>query len=136
MRRWAATIAAITIVIIVVTALFPYFDPRVPFRFERFEGLGGLIGVGEPNVAAANAEFLNHFPLGTPLGQIENYFSMIGGHCGTLPKDRPGHLICDYGHRKYPLNFCAAQMWNADIEYNEQDNRAKNITIRPWVDGC
>jgi hypothetical protein len=95
-----------------------------------------LIGLGEPDVIAANAVFLRHFPVGTPLSQIENYFSTIGGHCFTLPKDRPGHLMCDYGHRKYPLNFCLAQVWNAEIGYDEQNRRAKSIAVRPWLDGC
>jgi hypothetical protein len=60
------SVLAALVAVICVSSAFPYFDPRFPFRFERFTGPFWIIGVGLLDIEGANKAFLKYLPIGTP----------------------------------------------------------------------
>jgi hypothetical protein len=134
-KRLLVSVLAALVAVICVSSAFPYFDPRVPFRFERFTGPFWIIGVGPLDIEGANKAFLKYFPIGTPTREVEAYFQKVGGRCFTLPRDRPGELTCNYGHLKFPW-FCIAQVWNATMTFDPATNIITGVKVSPWVDAC
>ena len=109
-------------------------DARSAFRFEKYEG---FLGFGASDEAAAKRDFLQVFPIGTPLDQIEPYFKKIGGRCFELPRDRPGQLLCDYAHPKFRLApfLPILSTWAVSIWYGGEPRTSIRVEITAGAEG-
>ena len=133
-RKVFRGVGAVLLAALVACAAFPFFDTRVPFRFERFAGPLWFIASWD-DVEGANKTFLQHFPIGTPTSDVEAYFHKAGGRCSTFPLDRPGKLFCSYKHAMFPW-ICIVQVWAVTMAFDAATQRITAAEVRSEADGC
>lgn len=108
------------------------YQPK--FRFEKYER---FLGLGASDEAAAKRDFLQAFPVGTSLDEIDAFFQEIGGRCFTLPNDRPGRLICGYAHPKFRLLpfLPVSSTWSVDIWFKGEPRVLTRINVTAGAEG-
>jgi len=109
---------------------FPFVDPRVPFRFERFDG---RFGWGPVSVQGATSAFIAAFPPGTSIAAIREFFGKIGGQCYPPTIDHPDRIDCFYEHSMAP---CMARGWWAAIDFDAVTKTSISVKVGQGIDGC
>src|SRR5262245_26368443 len=82
------------------TSLQPGDGDYRPFRFESFEQ---AFSCGEADVNRAKDAFLKHFPIGTSIQPVRDFFHFLGGECFMRKVDWGDDLVCTYAHMVVPL---------------------------------
>jgi hypothetical protein len=126
-------IALMTAIILVVVLLVWRHDPTAPVNFSQFEP---VLGFGEADEVGATRAFLNEFPIGTSLTQINDFYVKAGGRCYTLPQDKPDQFICTYVHHTYPIPLLPIfSTWAANIKFDKMTNRSVDVKLTAGMEG-
>jgi len=132
-RRIIVLAAALTVAVAAGVAFTLRTDAHGPFRFENFEG---FLGLGPADEFAATKTFLEKFPIGTPLSEIEAFFTQIGGECVQMPLDYPGRIVCIYGHSIVPwIPLPVGFLWSVDVLYGDDGNTLSAVELSGGLDG-
>lgn len=95
--------------------------------YETFLGLGGV------DTAAAERNFIQYLPIGTPLVKYSDFFKKNGGDCSYI-RERPGKYYCSYSH-ELPLAVFVTRYWFAIIEYDELNLVSTKISLVTGLEG-
>lgn len=103
----------------------------------RFEHYAAPLGFGAADELAAKRDFIEAFPIGTPLSRLSAFFQRIGGKCFTLPIDWPGQLLCHYDHPKYTLLpfLPLRSTWLVTVWFDEESQTAIRIDLTSGIEG-
>lgn len=131
-RRFTIVLAALAVAIGSYAALLGSRSWHSEFAFEKYEG---FLGLGRSDGVSAAKDFVQLFPIGTPLDRYKQYFDQIGGRCFQLPKDRANELICIYEHMRYPPLPVMYTTWAVDIDYDPSTGFSTRIKLTPGLEG-
>lgn len=100
------------------------------FHLEAYET---FLGLGSVDMATAERNFVQQFPIGTPLKKYRDFFEKNGGDCSEI-RERPGKYYCSYNHA-LPLVVFVVRYWFVIIEYDEQSRVSTKVSLVTGLEG-